>query len=54
MTRSLKILFIISLLICSVISAQNPNDALRLSEPDIISDAKNLGMGNMDYRLIEI
>jgi hypothetical protein len=32
--------------ICSIVSAQNPNDALRLSEGDIISDAKNLGMGN--------
>ena len=31
---------------CSTILAQNPNDALRLSEPDILSDARNLGMGN--------
>lgn len=28
------------------LSAQNPNDALRLSESDILSDARNLGMGN--------
>jgi len=41
-----KIIQIIILLFCSTLIAQNSNDALRLTIPGIISNARSLGMGN--------
>ncbi len=46
MKQAVKLFIMISILGTGSLLAQNPNDALRLSEPDVLSDARNLGMGN--------
>ncbi len=40
------LVFMMSLVFCANTQAQNYNDALRLSEPGIITGARSLGMGN--------
>ena len=40
------LIFMMSLAFCANAQAQNYNDALRLSEPGIITGARSLGMGN--------
>ncbi|PKL88330.1 MAG: hypothetical protein CVV23_10945 [Ignavibacteriae bacterium HGW-Ignavibacteriae-2] len=46
MKNILKLSFLIIMIFAVDIFSQNPNDALRLSEPGILSSAKTLGVGN--------